>query len=144
MSVRENIAKNLVTTLKDVTEPVKICYVTREPFDFNQLSNAQFPAVLVTTATESREDQTIGGSLTKRSGTINYELIGYVKDKNIDTAKNNLIEAIEEKLDIDRTRDSNAMDTQVISIGTDDGSIDPVGGVIITVQCLYRFTRGTA
>jgi hypothetical protein len=144
MSVRENIAKNLVTTLKDVTEPVKICYVTREPFDFNKLSNAQFPAVLVTTATESREDQTIGGSLTKRSGTINYELIGYVKDKNIDTAKNNLIEAIEEKLDIDRTRDSNAMDTQVISIGTDDGSIDPVGGVIITVQCLYRFTRGTA
>ena len=144
MSVRENIAKNLVTTLEDVTEPVKICYVTREPFDFTQLSNAQFPAVLVTTATESREDQTIGGSLTKRAGTINYELIGYVKNKNIDTAKNNLIEALEEKLDIDRTRDSNAIDTQVISIATDDGSIDPVGGVIITVQCSYRFARGTA
>tara|TARA_Y100001973_G_C5205216_1_gene341011 strand:+ start:478 stop:912 length:435 start_codon:yes stop_codon:yes gene_type:complete len=144
MSARENIAKNLVTTLKDVTEPVKICYVTREPFEFSQLSNAQFPAVLVSTTTENREDQTIGGSLTKRSGSINYELVCYVKDKAIDTAKNKLIEGIEEKLDVDRTRGGNALDTQVISIQTDDGSIDPVGGVIITVQCLYRFTRGTA
>jgi len=144
MSARENIAKNLVTTLKDVTEPVKICYVTREPFEFSQLSNAQFPAVLVSTTTENREDQTIGGSLTKRSGSINYELVCYVKDKAIDTAKNKLIEGIEEKLDVDRTRGGNALDTQVISIQTDDGSIDPVGGVIITVQCLYRFTRGIA
>ena len=87
MSVRESIAKNLVTTLKDVTEPVKICYVTREPFDFAKLSNAQFPAVLVSTTTENREDQTIGGSLTKRAGTISYELVCYVKDKAIDTAK---------------------------------------------------------
>ena len=144
MSARENIAKNLVTTLKDVTEPVKICYLTREPFDLSKLSNAQFPAVLVSTTTENREDQTIGGSLTKRSGSINYELVCYVKDKAIDTAKNKLIEGIEEKLDVDRTRGGNALDTQVISIQTDDGSIDPVGGVIITVQCLYRFTRGTA
>lgn len=144
MSVRESIAKNLVTTLKDVTEPVKICYVTREPFDFAKLSNAQFPAVLVSTTTENREDQTIGGSLTKRAGTISYELVCYVKDKAIDTAKNKLIEGIEEKLDTDRTRGGNALDTQVTSIQTDDGSIDPVGGVIITVQCLYRFTRGTA
>ena len=144
MSARENIAKNLVTTLKDVTEPVKICYVTREPFEFSQLSNAQFPAVLVSTTTENREDQTIGGSLTKRSGSINYELVCYVKDKAIDTAKNKLIEGIEEKLDVDRTRGGNALNTQLISIQTDDGSIDPVGGVIITVQCLYRFTRGTA
>ena len=144
MSVRESIAKNLVTTLKDVTEPVKICYVTREPFDFAKLSNAQFPAVLVSTTTENREDQTIGGSLTKRAGTISFELVCYVKDKAIDTAKNKLIEGIEEKLDTDRTRGGNALDTQVTSIQTDDGSIDPVGGVIITVQCLYRFTRGTA
>ena len=144
MSVRESIAKNLVTTLKDVTEPVKICYVTREPFDFAKLSNAQFPAVLVSTTTENREDQTIGGSLTKRAGTISYELVCYVKDKAIDTAKNKLMEGIEEKLDTDRTRGGNALDTQVTSIQTDDGSIDPVGGVIITVQCLYRFTRGTA
>jgi hypothetical protein len=144
MSVRENIAKNLVTTLKDVTEPVKVCYVTREPFDFERLSNAQFPAVLVSTTTENREDQTIGGSLTKRAGTINYDLVCYIKDKAIDTAKNKLIEGIEEKLDVDRTRGGNALDTQVISIQTDDGSIEPVGGVIITVQCLYRFTRGTA
>ena len=37
MSVREDIASNLVTTLEAVTTPVTIKYVTREPFDFGQV-----------------------------------------------------------------------------------------------------------
>ena len=55
MSVRENVAANLVTQLKAITSPV-IKKVTREPFDFDKLSNAQFPAILVRTANETRED----------------------------------------------------------------------------------------
>jgi len=65
-----------------------------------------------------------------------------VKADGIDTARNNLIEAIEEALDASRTRGGYAIDTQVISIETDDGSIDPVGGVILTVRVVYSFTRG--
>jgi len=37
-------------------------------------------------------------------------------------------------LDVDRTRGGHAIDTQIVSIETDDGSIHPVGGVIITVR----------
>jgi len=143
MSVRENIAGNIVTTLQAITSP-KVKKVTREPFDFDKLSNAQFPAILVRTANESREDASMGGSATSRHGTIDYELVCFVKHKNIDTARNQIVEAIDEKLDDDRTRGGHAIDTQVISVEVDDGTIDPIGGVIVTVQILYSYTRGNA
>ena len=143
MSVRENIANNLVATLQAVTSPVAIKYVTREPFDFTKLSNAQFPAILVRSADEDREDSSIGGSITQRMATINYEFICYVKGSVIDTARNNLIEAIEEGLDVDRLRGGYALDTQITRVEIDEGSIDPVGGVIMTIRVLYQYTRGT-
>lgn len=143
MSVRENIAGNIVTTLQAITTP-RVKKVTREPFDFDKLSNAQFPAILVRTANEAREDASMGGSATSRHGTIDYELVCFVKHKNIDTARNQIVEAIDEKLDDDRTRGGYAIDTQVISVEVDDGTIDPVGGVIVTVQILYSYTRGDA
>ena len=143
MSVRENIAANIVTALTAISTP-NVNKVTREPFDFNKLSNAQFPAILVRTANETREDASMGGSSTSRHGTIDYELVCFVKHKNIDTARNQIAEAIDEKLDEDRTRGGYAVDTQVISVEVDDGTIDPIGGVIVTVQILYSYTRGDA
>ena len=141
MSVRELIAANIKTAITAMTSPVAAVYVTREPFDFQKLSNAQFPAVLIETASETRADITIGESL-KRHATIDYRIIGYVKGASIDTARNNLIEAIEEKLDADRTRGGNAIDTQTVSVDIDNGSITPIGGIILTVRVTYQFTRG--
>jgi hypothetical protein len=143
MSVRENIAANLVTALQAVTTPVTIKFVTREPFDFDKLSNAQYPAVLVRTTSEDRGDSTLGGAAAQRLATIDYQLVCYVKGTGLDQARNNIVEAIEEKLDEDRSRGGNAIDTQIISVDTDDGSIAPVGGVIITVRIEYQYTRGT-
>jgi hypothetical protein len=142
MSVRESVAANIVTTLQDATTPIAPKYVTREPFDFNELSSAQFPAILVQTSTEIRSDITIGDDSVTREGVITYELISYVKSASIDTARNELIETIEEALDTDRTRGGYALDTQVISVETDQGSISPIGGVIVTVEVMYNFTRG--
>lgn len=144
MSVRESIANNIVDTLRDsVIQPVRVKYVTREPFDFTKLSNAQFPAVLVRTAAEDREDSSIAGSMGKRMASINYELVCFVKSGIIDQARNNIIEAVEEGLEQDRTRGGFALDTQLINIEVDEGSIDPVGGVILTVRVVYEYTRGT-
>ena len=143
MSIREDIATNLVDTIKAVETPVAVKYATREPFDFDKLSNAQFPAVLVRSSDEDREDSTVGGSMSQRMATINYQLICYVKGQIVDTARNNIIEAVEEALDVDRTRGGNALDTQIVSIETDEGSIDPIGGVIITLRVLYQYQRGT-
>lgn len=143
MSKRESIAGNIVTTLKNATSPISAKLVSREPFDFNELSNAQFPAILVQTTTENRSDATIGDSQITRESTISYQLVGYVKSSTIDTARNQLIEMIEEALDVDRTRGGYALDTQITSIETDEGSISPVGGIIVTVEVMYNFTRGT-
>lgn len=143
MSIRESIAENIITTLQDAVAPVRISYVTREPFQFDKLSNAQYPAVLVRTADENREDSTIGGSIGKRIATINYELVCFVKAGLIDQARNNIIETIEEGLDVDRTRGGFAKDTQITQVEIDEGSIDPIGGVILTVRVMYEYTRGT-
>lgn len=142
MSKRESIAANLVTTLQAMTTPVQAKLVTREPFDFTKLSNAQFPAIMVQTSTETREDATIGGADILREGSIDYQMIGYVKATSLDTARNQLVEAMENALDIDRTRGGYALDTQIVSVETDEGSIDPIGGVIVTARVQYNFTRG--
>lgn len=144
MSVRESIAENIVTTLKGMREPVSASYVTREPFDFEKLSNAQYPAVLVQTTGETRSDSTIGDTSIQRQGTITYQVVAYVKSATIDTARNEIIEAIEEALDADRTRGGYAKDTQVVNVDTDEGSIDPIGGVNLTVEVMYFYTRGAA
>jgi|TARA_R110001592_G_scaffold25262_4_gene96178 hypothetical protein len=143
MSVREDIAANIVSVLSSATTPTRIKYVTREPFDFDKLSNAQFPAILVRSSNESREDSTLGGSMSQRMAVTDYDLVCFVKAKNIDTARNLIVETVEESLEADRTRGGKAIDTQITSVEVDDGSIDPVGGVIITVQITYSFTRGT-
>jgi hypothetical protein len=143
MSIREQIAVDLVDTLEQIAKPVKVKYVTREPFDFEKLSNAQFPAILVQSADEDREDNTVGGSISHRMATINYQLVCYVKGSQIDTARNKIIEAVEESLDTDRTRGGVALDTQIVSVETDEGSIAPIGGVILTLRVLYKYQRGT-
>jgi hypothetical protein len=142
MSVRESVAANIVTTLQAMRSPIAARYVTREPFDFNKLSNAQFPAILVQSGIENREDITIGVGQIRREGVIEYTLLGFVKASAIDTARNNLIESIEEALDTDRTRGGYAKNTQVVAIETDEGAIDPIGGIIVTVRVMYNFTRG--
>jgi len=143
MSIREQIAVDLVDTLEQIAKPVQVKYVTREPFDFEKLSNAQFPAILVQSADEDREDNTVGGSISHRMATINYQLVCYVKGSQIDTARNKIIEAVEESLDTDRTRGGVALDTQIVSVETDEGSIAPIGGVILTRRVLYKYQRGT-
>lgn len=138
MSARENIAASIVSVLELMTSPM-LKKITRQPFDYERLSNAQFPAVWVQSAEETREDMTLGGS---RESTINYQIVGFVKGVNIDTARNELIEGIENALDVDRTRGGYAKDTQIMSVDTDQGTTDPIGGITLTAQVRYQYMRG--
>jgi hypothetical protein len=145
MSKRENIASNIVTVLDAVTSPIEFKKITREPFEVEELSDAQFPAMFVQSGDETREVQSIGdtGSGTY-SGTIDFLIVAFGKGTttNIDTIRNQLIEVIEETLDTDVTRNGNAIDTQVIEASTDEGTIYPYGGVRITARVIYEYTRG--
>jgi len=148
MSEREDIAAHIVTTLSAVSSPITFGKVTREPFEIDELSQQQFPAVFVQTADETREDVSIKNSGITRTGTIDFRIFGFVTTastttSNIDTKRNELVTTVETALDSDRTRSANALDTQLVSVETDEGSIFPYGGVIMTIRCFYKFTQGT-
>ena len=147
MSIREDIASDIITKLDAISSPIEFKKITREPFDPEELSNAQFPACFVQTGDETREISTLGDVGTgKRQGTIDFIIVGFVKGttSNIDTLRNQLIEVVEETLDDDISRAGNALNTQIVEAGTDEGVIFPYGGVRIVVRVDYQFTRGTS
>lgn len=147
MSKREDIAANIITVLDAVTSPIELKKITREPFEPEQLADPQFPALYISTGDEVREDFSLGDTAAgKRSGTIDYVLVGYVKgtETNLDTKRNQLIEVIEETLDADRTRNGNALETKIVEVSSDEGTLYPLGGVRIVVRVFYEFVRGTA
>ena len=142
MSEREDIAAHIVSTLSSVSSPITFGKVSREPFELEELSQQQFPAVFISTADETREDISIKNTGISRTGTIDYRLFGFVTNASA-TTSNELVTTVETALDSDRTRNGNALDTQIVSVETDEGAIFPYGGVIITIRCFYRFTSGT-
>ena len=147
MSKRESIAGDIITKLDAVSSPIELKLIKREPFEPEELSNAQFPAAYVQTGDETREMLSLGDVGTgKRQGTIDFLIVGFVKGTtaNIDTLRNQLIEVIEETLDADITRNGNALNTQVIEANADEGVLFPYGGIRIVVRVLYEFVRGTA
>jgi len=147
MSKRESIAGDIITKLDAVSSPIELKLIKREPFEPEELSNAQFPSAYVQTGDETREMLSLGDVGTgKRQGTIDFLIVGFVKGttSNIDTLRNQLIEVIEETLDADITRNGNALNTQVIEANTDEGVLFPYGGIRIVVRVLYEFVRGTA
>ena len=144
MSVRENIASNLLSTISGISSPT-IKKATRQPFQLDELSDKQYPAVIIQTSEETREDIEMGTGAKTRSGTIDFAILGFVKgaEVNIDTKRNQLITAIETALESDITRNSNALDTEVISVETDEGTLFPIGGIRMVVRCTYEFQAGT-
>jgi len=144
MSVRENIASNIKTVIDAISSPdVKL--VSRQPFNVDELAQTQFPCVLIQTSEENREDQELGSGAKTRTGTIDFIVNGFVQgsNTNIDTLRNALITAIETALETDITRDSNALDTEVVQVETDEGTLFPVGGIVMTIRCLYKYSSGT-
>ena len=144
MSVRENIASNLLSTISGISSP-SIKKATRQPFQLDELSEQQYPAVIVQTSEETREDQELGSGAKTRIGTIDFVVLGFVKgaESNIDTLRNQLITAIETELESDITRSSNALDTEITSVETDEGTLFPIGGIRMVVRCTYEFQAGT-
>ena len=146
-NVREQIAEDIVTDLQGITTP-GVVIVSRNPINTTDLSIAQYPAIMVRTTTESREDVTTNAL---RFGTIDYTITGFVRaessattvNNSIDTQRNTLIEAISEKLEEDRTRNSKALNSFITEVAVDDGTVYPLGRVDITFRVLYKYTRGT-
>lgn len=135
-SYRENIAKDLVKTLRNIK---RVKFVTRDVFEPDEISDAQIPAVLVQSGSELKSDFAMGYS---REGTIEYIITGFVKGKYLDTARNTLLDDIEEELYKDVTRSGYAIDTLVTEVNTDEGVLFPMGAIQIIVRIQYIHQKG--
>ena len=135
-SYRENIAANIQDVLKSVKE---IRYVSRDVFELDELSDAQFPAVLIQRGSELKSDICMGYS---REGTIEYVLTGFVKGKYLDKARNKLTDLLETKLYEDVTRGGYELDPNVTEINTDEGVIFPLGAIQMIVRVNYIHPAG--
>ena len=144
MSKREDIASHIVTTIEAISSP-SIKKVTRQPFNLEELAQAQYPAVLVQTQEETKEDQELGSGAKTRLCTLEFLVTGYIKgsESNIDTARNTLATAIETALETDITRNNKALDTEVISLETDAGTLFPYGAISMVVRVIYEHDSAT-
>ena len=107
MSVREDIASHIVSTISGISSP-SIKKVTRQPFQLDELSQQQYPAVLVQTIEETKEDQELGSGAKTRINILEFGVTAYVTgtDSNIDTQRNTVASAIETELESDITRNN--------------------------------------
>jgi hypothetical protein len=144
MSIRESTAINIVDTLKEIEAPRPVL-VTRDTFDVEKLAITQFPALLVQQTTETRETVTMGIPGTgRRMGTMTFQIRGFVRGTEIDTKRNDLIEAVENALDSDRyraQRTEGVVDTQVVTIEIVPRML-PLAEFIMTVEVKYNYLRG--
>lgn len=142
-NLRQQIAENIVQVLKEITDPRPVL-VTREPFVIQELAITQFPAVLVEMREENRETITMGSpTVGRRMGTITYGLRGFVRGTELDTRRNDLIEAIEEALDSDRYRSllaQGVIDSQVRVIEIIERQ-PPLAEFVITFEVRYNYLR---
>ena len=141
MSLREDFAVNIVSVLKDMQDP-KPVLVTREPFDVEKLAVTQFPAILIATGNETRQDISMA---VLRQGVIQYSIRAFVRGGGVtlDRLKNDIIERIEETLDLDRTRGTNNrnMLTRVIQINIPE-RLAPIAEVQMLVEVRYAYNKG--
>jgi hypothetical protein len=145
MSKRESIASNIISVLSAVTSPITIKKITREPFNVDELSEQQYPAIFIQSGNEVRSDITILSANITRQATADYVIVGFVKGTatNIDSKRNELISTIESSLDSDRTRGGYAKQTQIVEVSTDEGVLYPIGGIRMVVRVMYQYTTGT-
>lgn len=143
MSARENIAKNLIEQLTNMTDPAP-GLVSRKYFDVTKLAITQFPAILLITSNESRQDI----STDLREGNIQYQLRCYLRGTELDTLRNELIERIEETIETDRSRNIEYNINNIHNVTTRVSNIElitrelPLAEVVVNVDVFYRYKKG--
>lgn len=144
-SKRESIADWFVTTLKGQTG-FRVGTVTREPgINIPDLAKTAFPAVLIESSNETREDITQGGASIVRQSTMDVQMSIWFQNKPNDTVRNDFIEALEALYDADRSCGGYAMDLQLIRVEvTDVTEAAPYYKMVVIWQVQYVYTRGVA
>ena len=139
MSKREDIAAHIVTQIGTISQ---VGTVTREPTDISQLAVTAFPHVLVETANELREDVSFSSAV-RRESTMDFLINVVVHGNNRDTARNSILELIEEKLSTDVTMGGYASNSGTSEIIIREiAETAPFGQAAMVWTVKYYYTRG--
>jgi methyl coenzyme M reductase subunit C len=141
MNLREHIVTHVIDALKEMDDPRPVL-VTREPFEVAELAITQFPALLVTFAAETRQLLTMGPQ-GKKNGIITFNVRGFVRGKELDRQRNELINAVEVALESERYRElytNGVRDSQIVAIEVID-RLAPLAEILVTVEVQYVYTR---
>lgn len=141
MSSREKIAQYVVDHINEVRY---VKSVTREPQSVDELAKTSFPHVLVETADETRSDYTMDSGQIVREATIEFLINIVVHGDNRDSQRNLIIEAIERKLEEDRTFGGlcfNSGSTEILTREIDSAEPYATGAIIYSVTYHYDRTK---
>jgi len=138
MSNRETIAVYLMDKL---TEIRYVKSITREPKSVDELARTSFPHLLVETADETRADFHTGDS-GSRTATIEFLINIVVHGEDRDSQRNLIFEAIERKLEEDRTFGGVLFNSGVTEVLTREiDSAEPYGHGAIVFSATYHYDR---
>jgi hypothetical protein len=139
MSIRDQIVTDIIKDLSAMQNPMAVL-VTREPFEVAELAITQFPAILVSFASDTRELLTMGPGGMK-NGTLVFNIRGFVRGKELDRDRNTLINNIEQTLETNRYRDiPGVRDTLVTTIQVIERQ-PPLAEILVTLEVQYTYRR---
>lgn len=141
LSKRRLIIDDVVAKLKTIKSP-RLGKISTKPEDFSRLARTAFPFVEVIVAGEEKEDIAVGRRLSTLTVDITVHLDGKSKTAKTEQQLADIIEAVEEKLEEDRTRNKNALLTELLSVGEIQASGYPTVSQTMSVGIQYTYTTG--
>ena len=138
MSSREQIAQYIVDHINEIRY---VKSITREPQSVDELAKTSFPHCLVETADEERSDYTMGEEHL-RTATVEFLINVVVAGKDRDSQRNLIFEAIERKLEEDRTFGGLCFNSGVQEVLTREiDSAEPYATGAIVYSVTYHYDR---
>jgi hypothetical protein len=140
-SKRRLIIDDVVAKLKTIKSP-RLGKISTKPEDFSRLARTAYPFVEVIVVGEDKEDIAVGRRLSTMTVDIRVHLDGKSKTAKTEQQLADIIEAVEEKLEEDRTRGKNALLTELLSVGEVEASGYPTVSQTMSVGIQYTYTTG--
>jgi hypothetical protein len=138
---RKAILDDVVDKLKSITSP-RLGKVSTKPEDFARLARTAFPFVQVEITDESKEDIAREWRLATMTVNITVHLDGKSKTEKVQQQLSDIVEAIEEKLEADRTRGGKAQLTELLEVGDIQETGYPTVSQTMSVGIQYTYTKG--
>jgi hypothetical protein len=140
-SKRQLILDDVVLKLKSIKSP-RLGKVSQKPEEFSRLARTAFPFILVTVVSETKEDIAMDSRLSTLNVDIKVTLDGKGKTENGESQMTAIIEAIEEKLEADRSRDGNAQLTELLEVGDVSATAHPLISQTLSFGIQYTYLKG--